>query len=85
MREKRYNLKISTVNTIPSVLPTMPQGTYAAYRVVAVKGQIEDWAAYKGPSDWSDEMICSNGNKIPENAARELFYVFDASGMRYRS
>ena len=55
-----------------------------AYKVVAIASYANDWAAYKGPSDWTDEEIALNGDKIPQKAAELLFYAFANSGRDYR-
>jgi len=60
-------------------------GDRMAVKVVACIGQANDWAAYQGPSDWSDEQVAEQGDKIPESAAMELFYAAHASGRVYRA
>jgi len=55
-----------------------------AVKVVAVAGYANDWAAYRGPTEWSDERVANYGEKISRLAAEGLFYAFAASGRVYR-
>ena len=55
-----------------------------AIKVVAVAGYDNDWAAYYGPSNWSDEMVAKSGDKLSTAQAEPLFYVLAASGRHYR-
>ena len=60
------------VTTSPS---DVEDGDAFAIKIVAVAGRDEDWAAYMGPSDWTDEEIAQAGNKLLEKQAEPLFYV----------
>ena len=53
-------------------------------KVVAITGYGGDWAAYRGPSDWTDEMIAEQGDKKTQLAAEGLFPTFCNIGLRYR-
>ena len=55
-----------------------------AVKVVAVAGHVNDWAAYIGPTDWSDQEVAENGDKLDKKAAEALFYVMRWSGRSYR-
>ena len=55
-----------------------------ATKVVAAAGYNNDWAAYQGPCDWSDEQVAESGDKILREAAERLFYCMTMSGRRYR-
>ena len=61
----------------PEYRKTSPQriakGTRVPVKVVAVVGYSNDWAAYIGPSDWTDEQISKDGDKVSEDAAVNLF------------
>jgi len=59
-------------------------GDCFAVKIVAVVGYADDWAAYRGPSDWSDELVTDSGDKLLQGAAEPLFYVLRASGRHYR-
>ena len=59
------------------------RGTAAAIKIVAVAGD-DDWAAYYGLSDWSDERVAEEGDKIDRAAAALLFPAFVSSGRYYR-
>lgn len=55
-----------------------------AIKVVAVAGCGNDWAAYEGPSDWTDEQVVRSGDKLPAATAIPLFYVLGISRRTYR-
>lgn len=76
----RCNFK-NLVTTSPS---DVKHGDAFAVKVVATAGYANDWAAYRGPSDWSDQSVAASGDKISEEAAEAVFYVMVASGRRYR-
>lgn len=59
-------------------------GDSVAIKVVAVAGTNNDWAAYEGPTTWSDEQVASQGDKLAKNQVGKLFHVMSASGRRYR-
>lgn len=59
-------------NTRPT--EATPSSAFAV-KVVAVVGRNEDFAAYEGPSHWSDEQVALEGSKIPQAAAESLFFV----------
>lgn len=69
------------VTTSPS---DVEQGDAFPIKVVAVAGYADDWAAYQGPSEWSDEMVARGGDKLAREQAEPLFYVMRASGRHYR-
>ncbi len=70
------------VNKIAVRPNELEPNTAAAIKVVAKVGWGNDWAAYLGPSDWSDEKVADEGDKILEKAARILFPSF--AHLRYR-
>lgn len=53
-------------------------------KVVAVAGHGDDWAAYYGPTDWSDEEVAQSGEKLLASQAEPLFYALRNSGRYYR-
>ena len=55
-----------------------------AVKVVAVAGYNLDWAAYEGPTEWPDEKVIREGDKLIRKQAEPLFYVLRASGRSYR-
>ena len=59
-------------------------GDAFAIRIVAVAGYANDWAAYMGPSHWSDERVATQGDKLSPERAEPLFFVLRESGRRYR-
>jgi len=73
-----------TLNPV-SVRPMdLKPGDRLGYKVIAVIGEGHDWAAYKGLSDWSDEEVANNGDKLSQTAAEALFYAPVAAGLEYR-
>lgn len=55
----------------------MKVGDLYGYKIVAeIYGGIT-WAAYRGLTDWNDEEVASNGDKIDYKAARLLFPTID--------
>ncbi len=62
---------------------TQPNDAFAI-KIVATVGFANDWAAYEGPSNWSDQRVASEGNKIDVGLARRLFFVLGQSGRSYR-
>ncbi len=59
-------------------------GDAFAIKVVAVVGFANDWTAYQGPSDWTDDQVAEGGNKVLAEAAKILFYPCATSGRVYR-
>lgn len=54
-----------------------------AMKVVAVAGHADDWTAYYGPSNCTDERVASEGTKLFHTQAEPLFYVMIVR--KYRS
>lgn len=75
-----YTVK-NKVTTSPSDVE--PNDAFAI-KVVAVVGHGNDWAAYIGPSDWTDTRVADSGDKLLASQANPLFYVLAASGRTYR-
>lgn len=69
------------VTTSPS---EVKDGDAFAVKIVARAGRADDWAAYFGPSEWTDEEVASSGDKLDKEAAEALFYVMRNSGRMYR-
>jgi len=53
-------------------------------KVVAVVGHGDDWAAYYGPTNYSDEAVAAIGDKLSAAQAEPLFYVLRNSDRYYR-
>lgn len=68
-----------TIKTYREMMNTPPSkvddGDAFAVKVVAVAGHSEDWAAYAGPTDLTDEEIAEGGDKLAEEEVKRLFYV----------
>ena len=54
------------------------------FKVVAVAGRANDWAAYIGPLWWSSKDIVEQGDKLSPEQAGPLFHVLRESGRSYR-
>lgn len=72
-------------STSPLAIRSMEVGTAAGYKVVAVVGSADDWAAYRAPLDWTDERVCTEGDKLSKEQAKAMFPSFANSGRYYRS
>lgn len=53
-------------------------------KVIAITGYSGDWAAYRGPSDWTDSRVARHGDKVIREAAEGLFPTFRNLGLSYR-
>ena len=58
------------------------EGDYCALKIVAVAGYNNDWAAYYGPSDWSDNKVLMGGTKMLKKEAGIFASLFQL--MEYR-
>lgn len=83
--EKTKTMALNWVNKITVIPDNIRGSTASAVKVVAVAGWDNDWAAYEGPSDWTDEQVAASGSKIDGEVARRLFVSYNESGRRYRS
>jgi hypothetical protein len=76
---------MNTLNPVSIHPDELKPGDKLGYKVIAVIGYANDWAAYEGLTDWSDDEVANNGDKISKNAAEALFYAPTAAGLKYRS
>ena len=53
-------------------------------KIVAVAGSGNDWAAYYGPTAWTDELVAEQGDKLTADQAEPLFFALRNSGRHYR-
>ena len=77
-------MKVTWKNLVTTSPSDVEDRDAFAVKVVAVAGFADDWAAYRGPSDWSDQRVAEQGDKLPCRAAEALFQVMAASGRQYR-
>lgn len=71
-----YN-KVKPRNLMPGVAVSM--------KIVAVVGGSGfDWAAYQGPTSWSDEEVAKHGDKLLKSYAEPLFREMTIAGLVYR-
>ena len=59
-------------------------GDNLGFKVIAVIGYGGDWAAYYGLTNWSDEKVASEGDKLNKEAAEKLFSAPVLAGLKYR-
>lgn len=50
-------------------------GTEMAVKIVFVEGAVEDFAAYAGYTDWSDNRVRDQGEKLSRAAAEKLIDI----------
>ncbi len=75
---------MNTLNPV-TVNPTvLAPDDKLGFKVIAVIGYNNDWCAYRGLTEWTDEQCASMGDKIPKKAAEALFYAPVARGLNYR-
>lgn len=43
------------------------------FKLVAVEGSNNDYAAYYGPAEWTDGEVADNGHKVTEEVANFFF------------
>lgn len=55
-----------------------------SYKVIAVIGWANDWAAYLGLLDSSDDCVANNGDKVSQYDAEKLFPNLVKAGLHYR-
>ncbi len=53
-------------------------------KVAACEGYFRDWTAYFATPDTPFGDVVNFGNKLPEQAAKELFPEWEKSGLRWR-
>ena len=60
-------------------------GVRLGVKVIARIGYVKDWAAYQGPTDWTDYQVAENGDKLSREAGEALFPICVRAGLRYRT
>lgn len=80
----RGNMVLKWKNKVTTRPADVIPGDAFGLKVVAVVGENNDWAAYLGPTDWPDDMVAEQGDKIPKEAAEQLFTVVARTGRSYR-
>ncbi|MFA5416924.1 MAG: hypothetical protein WC341_00560 [Bacteroidales bacterium] len=73
-----------TINPVSAIPVQLKPGDKLGFKVIAVIGCNNDWAAYRGLTDWSDEDTAKRGDKISKDTAEDLFYAPVAAGLKYR-
>lgn len=74
----------STINPVTVHPNDLTAGMRLGFKVIAVIGSGNDWAAYRGLTDWTDEEVATGGDKLSQEQAEALFYAPVALGLRYR-
>ena len=77
---------LEVTGTTDEDFPGIPMGMSSPWgkrlRVLAVKGKVDDWAAYAGPENWLAVDVQEHGMKLAPHVAAGIFPVLDAE--RYR-
>ena len=73
-----------TLNPVQVVPQTLKPNDVLGFKVIAVIGFAEDWAAYVGLTSWADDEVTASGDKISKEAAEALFSAPRLAGLRYR-
>lgn len=60
-----------------------PSDAFAVKIVAVAHPNGKSWAAYQGPSSWTDQCVADQGDAIEEEIANALFYVLANSGLIY--
>ena len=76
---------MQTLNPVTVRPVDLKPGDCLGYKIIAVIGYANDWAAYVGLTDWSDQEIADGGDKLTKESAEALFYAPVALGLKYRS
>ena len=59
-------------------------GVGIGFKIVPVIGQDNDWAAYQGLLNWTDERVALDGDKLSQAQAEALFPILPRLDMYYR-
>lgn len=54
------------------------------FKIIAVIGHQNDWAAYRGSTDKSDQWVADHGDKISQEVAEALFFAPFVADLKYR-
>ncbi len=81
MRDNNTNYTLNPYVITPQELQP---GDRLGYKIIAVVGNANDWAAYFGTTDQSDDHVQQNGDKLSKLAAIALFPALAHSGRKYR-
>lgn len=54
------------------------------FKIIAVIGHNNDWAAYRGLTHMSDQEIADHGDKISQEVAEALFFAPFVADLKYR-
>lgn len=81
----RYLNENGTLNAYNICGDEIKVNDYYGYKIVAVIHSEYFWAAYMGLTDWSDDRVAREGDKISYNAAKSLFPTIDATIPNYNS
>ena len=76
---------MSTLNPVTIRPNELKPDDRLGYKIIAVIGFANDWAAYKGLTYWTDDEVANGGDKLSKQEAELLFYAPVAAGLKYRS
>jgi len=79
------SIKHPTLNPVTTRPIDLYPGDRLGFKIIAVIGGNNDWAAYRGLTLWSDDEVVEMGDKLGREDAEKLFYAPVAMGLKYRS
>lgn len=84
MRTQQPDFEKGTLNPYVVTGAEVQDNDRYGYKIVAVIAEgYNGWAAYRGPTGWSDEVVASNGDPISFELAQLLFPTLAATGRVY--
>ena len=76
---------MSTLNPVTARPIDLRPDDKLGFKIIAVIGWSgQDWCAYEGLTDWTDEEVASGGDKIGKEVAELLFSAPVKMGLEYR-
>ena len=75
---------MKTLNPVTVRPMDLKPDDWLGYKIIAVIGYANDWCAYVGLSNWTDERVAAEGDKLSKKVAESLFYAPVAMELTYR-
>jgi hypothetical protein len=74
-----------TINPVTVKPHELKPDDMLGFKIIAVIGASgKDWAAYRGLTNWDDERVAREGDKVDQEVAEGLFYAPTVMGFKYR-
>jgi hypothetical protein len=81
MREK-YDVN-SVMNPYIVEPSEVTAGDKFGYKIVACIWSLDEWCAFRAPTNWSDDRVAKEGDEILEDVANSIFPTLASLGMVY--